>query len=289
MSLVTQAQELDRQARDTVKEIQTIEIQGGKKIVRLANILAKMYALYEKKKPGDEPVEGFASFVSWMREVTKPLSGKGENRGYIYLSVGRQLLGRLPDDLIEELGIEKCRSLARYQKQKHELPEALVEAAKVTPHKEFRENVAIELSGGNPMHEGGPKGCMELVAPRESLKTIHNLIEECRPGSGEGKWVPDHEVIEEALVELKAKYDESESRRQAEISGVPVVTKDDALMWARWRLNDLKMNASDDAIIKMIECALNLPVEEIDKRTSKLIESKAREYQEANDGIREVV
>jgi hypothetical protein len=280
---LSQATAIDHKLREEVAAFASLQNKADKGAVRIARHLAEMYKLFEAKDPR-EKLLGFKNFAEWMRNRMKPIAGRSESRGWFLMSIGKHLVGKFPDEMLEEFGIEKCKTLARYAKQKREIPSRVVDMAKSMSSHEFEETVAVELSKGGDMHEGGPRARIELIGPRDTIRHVEKLLDDCRPYCGEGKHLPDHAIIEEALVKLHQEAEEAERLEQSRVSGVPAVDKETALLLVRAYLIDLPFDQDPfqsrrrDSQVKMIEYALALSREEIETQTDRLLKEAGTEH-----------
>ena len=221
-----QASKIDRDVRKEVEAISKFQTAMGRSWVRVARLLSCMWEIYSRKAAGRELL-GFTDFAPWMADALQPLE-KSRATQYLMLKVGRKLISKVPEATLrelgvngwEDLGIERCRALTRYYETKGRLDRGIIELAVKTPAKDLDEAVAVALYKGAPQHDGGPKKRLELIGPADEIAEVEGLIESCRSYAGEGKWVPDHEVVRFALVELKQVIDESEDRTRRRIGGL---------------------------------------------------------------------
>ena len=202
---------IDARARAIIKEQVGLNKDTSRNMVRLAGELKKGYALFEAKQPGTK-IGGFSNFKAWMVELIEPINMSARS-GFYHLSIGRRLLGLVSGEQLEELGIEKAKTLARVVKSKGKLPEGMLEHAKETKSDDLRKEVDVELYKGNPQHDEGPRDSFTLVAGVKVIKNIQNQIKRLRPAvAEEGAELPpsDAHVVEFALADCLSGIDEAE-------------------------------------------------------------------------------
>lgn len=152
--------------------------------------------------------KGFADFRECMIELLRPLD-LHERMGWYYVSIGRHLLGKIPEAVLADMPFEKVKQLARVAKTKTELPAELIERAKdpEEPAARLREEVDIMLYRGAPDHSEGPKRSLVLVAGKKLIEAIGEKIGRLRPAATEeGASAPasDAEVVDFALADCLA-------------------------------------------------------------------------------------
>ena len=122
-AILNRAQKLYSEARGIVSEEVKLKRQSGRHIVRLASILKDLYETFlQREDPRENLVliprkEGFANFKECMVELLRPLDLQ-ERSGWYYLSIGRHLLGKIPEAELAEMPLEKVKQLARVAKTK---------------------------------------------------------------------------------------------------------------------------------------------------------------------------
>lgn len=125
-AMLTQAQKLYSEARKIVAEEVRLRQKSGHNIVRLASILKDLFETFQQREDPREGLvldpkrEGFADFKEAMLELLRPLD-LGERMGWCILSVGRHLLGKIPESELAEMGFAKVKELARVAKVKNEV------------------------------------------------------------------------------------------------------------------------------------------------------------------------
>ena len=111
------------------KEVNLKE-QSGRHIVRLASILKDLYEIFLHREDPHESLvlvpkqKAFTDFRDCMIELLRPLD-LHERMGWYYVSIGRHLLGKIPEAVLAEMPFEKVEQLARVAKTKAELPAEL--------------------------------------------------------------------------------------------------------------------------------------------------------------------
>ena len=212
-SVLNRAQKLYSEAREIVAAEVKLKRQSGRHIVRLASILKDLYETFQQR---EDPREGlvlvpkrkaFTDFRECMLELLRPLDLQ-ERSGWYYLSIGRHLLGKIPEAELAEMPLEKVKQLARVAKAKSELPAELIERAKdpEEPAAKLREEVDIMLYHGSPDHSDGPKRSLMLVGGEKLIRAIKQMIERLRPAvtADHGHDATDAEVVESALADCLA-------------------------------------------------------------------------------------
>src|SRR5215831_7117165 len=134
-AILKRAQQLYGEAREVVAEEVKLKRQSGRHIVRLATILKELFETFQQR---DDPSKGlvlvpkrkaFTDFRECMLELLRPLD-LHERTGWYYVSIGRHLLGKIPEAELANVPFEKIKQLARVAKTKTELPVELIERAK---------------------------------------------------------------------------------------------------------------------------------------------------------------
>ena len=122
-AMLTQAQKIYGEAREIVAKEVELKRRSGRNIVRLASILKDLYETFQQR---EDPREGlvlvpkrkaFTDFRECMLELLRPLDLQ-ERSGWYYLSIGRHLLGKIPEAELAEMPLEKVKQLARVAKTK---------------------------------------------------------------------------------------------------------------------------------------------------------------------------
>ena len=212
-SVLNRAQKLYSEAREIVAAEVKLKRQSGRHIVRLASILKDLYETFQQR---EDPREGlvlvpkrkaFTDFRECMLELLRPLDLQ-ERSGWYYLSIGRHLLGKIPEAELAEMPLEKVKQLARVAKTKTGLPVELIERAKDPEETaaELREQVDVLLYHGSPDHSDGPKRSLMLVGGEKLIRAIKQMIERLRPAvtADHGHDATDAEVVESALADCLA-------------------------------------------------------------------------------------
>jgi len=213
-AMLTQAQNLYGEARAIVAQEVELKRRSGRNIVRLASILRDLYEVFQQR---EDPHEGlvllpkgraFADFRECMCDLLRPLD-VGERMGWYILSIGRHLLGKIPESELADMGFVKVKELARVAKVKNELPTRIVEQAKdeTVTATELREEVNLMLYKGNSDHSEGRKRSLVLVGGEKLIRGIEKKIEQLRPAvTEEGAELPasDAQVVEYALADCWA-------------------------------------------------------------------------------------
>jgi hypothetical protein len=218
-AILTRAQKLYGEACEIVADEVLVRQKSSRNLVRLAAILKDLYEVFQRKQLGESlklvpRSKGFADFRECMVELLRPLQ-LGERSGWYYLSIGRHLLGKIPEAELNAMTFEKVKLLARVAKAKGEVPPQLVERAKdpKEPTEKLREEVDLALYHGSPDHSEGPKSSFTLVAGRKLIAGIKEKIDRLRPAATEeGASLPasDPEVIEFALADCLAGIERAE-------------------------------------------------------------------------------
>jgi hypothetical protein len=225
-AILTRAQQRYSEGREIVAEEVKLRQKSSRHIVRLASILRDLYeAFLQREDPHERLVllskrKGFADFRECMLELLRPLD-LGERMGWYYVSIGRHLLGRIPEAELVDMPFEKVKQLARVAKAKTELPAELIERAKDTeePAAKLREDVDVMLYGGRPDHSDGPKASLVLVGGQKLIRAIKQMIERLRPAvtAIQGYDATDAEVIESALADCLAGIQEAEDHEKGQL------------------------------------------------------------------------
>jgi hypothetical protein len=127
-AMLAEAKKLYGEAREIVAEELKLRQKSSRQMVRLASILKGLYGTFQQR---EDPREGlvlapkgkaFADFRECMRDLLQPLD-VGERMGWYILSVGRYLLGRIPESQLADMGFAKVKELARVAKAKREIPQ----------------------------------------------------------------------------------------------------------------------------------------------------------------------
>ena len=225
-SLVSRAQQLYHEAGEIVAQEVKLKEQSGRHIVRLASILKDLYEIFLQR---DDPQEGlvlvprkkaFADFRECMIELLRPLD-LHERMGWYYVSIGRHLLGKIPEAVLAEMPFEKVKQLARVAKTKTELPSELIERAKdpEQPAARLREEVDVMLYHGAPDHSDGPKRSLALVGGKKLIDAIQEKIGRLRLATTEDVTSTppsDAEVVDFALADCLAGIRETEVREMGQ-------------------------------------------------------------------------
>jgi hypothetical protein len=226
-SILTRAQELYHEASEIVAKEVKLKEQSGRHIVRLASILKDLYEIFLQRDDPQESLvlvpkkKGFADFHECMVELLRPLD-LHERMGWYYLSIGRHLLGKIPEAELADMSFEKVKQLARVAKTKTELPSELIERAKdpEEPAARLKEEVDIMLCRGAPDHSEGPKRSLVLVGGKKLIDAIQEKINRVRPtATEEGSPVPasDAVVVDFALADCLAGIQEAEDHEMHQL------------------------------------------------------------------------
>jgi hypothetical protein len=219
-TILNRAQRLYSEAREIVAEEVTLKQKSSQHIVRLAKLLTDLYEVFLRREDQNEKLvlapkaQAFSDFRECMIELLRPLD-LGERTGWYYVSIGRHLLGRIPEAELANMPFEKIKQLARVAKSKTELPAQLIERAKdpEEPAAKLREEVDIMLYRGAPDHSDGPKRSLVLVAGKNLIEAIEEKIGRLRPAATEeGASAPatDAEVVDFALADCLSGIQEAE-------------------------------------------------------------------------------
>ena len=218
-SILSRAQQLYAEGRAIVAEEVELKRRSGRNIVRLASILRDLYETFQQREEPREGLvlvpkrKGFANFKECMVELLRPLDLQ-ERSGWYFLSIGRHLLGKIPEAELADMPFEKVKQLARVAKAKRELPAELIERAKdpEEPAATLREEVDILLYHGSPDHSDGPKRSLVLVGGEKLIRAIERMIARLRPAvtTDRGRDATDAEVVESALGDCLAGVQEAE-------------------------------------------------------------------------------
>jgi hypothetical protein len=219
-AIATRAQKLYHEASEIVAEEAKLKEQSGRHIVRLASILKDLYEIFLQRDDPHESLvlvprkKAFSDFRECMIELLRPLD-LHERMGWYYVSIGRHLLGKIPEAVLADMPFEKVKQLARVAKTKTDLPEELIERAKdpEEPAARLREEVDILLYKGAPDHSDGPKRSLVLVGGKKLIDAIREKIDRLRlVATEEGPSAPpsDAELIDLALADCLAGIQEAE-------------------------------------------------------------------------------
>jgi hypothetical protein len=219
-SILTRAQKLYHEAGEIVAKEVKLKEQSGRHIVRLASILKDLYEIFLQRDDPNESLvlvpkgKAFADFRECMIELLRPLE-LHERMGWYYVSIGRHLLGKIPEAELADMPFEKVKQLARVGKTKTELPAELIDLAKdpEEPAARLREEVDILLYRGASDHSDGPKRSLVLVGGKKLIDAIQEKIDRLRSAATEeGSPVPasDAVVVDFALADCLAGIQEAE-------------------------------------------------------------------------------
>ena len=219
-AILTRAQKLYREAGEIVAKEVKLKQESGRHIVRLASIFKDLYEIFLRREDPHESLvlvpkkKGFADFRECMIELLRLLE-LHERMGWYYVSIGRHLLGKIPEAELADMSFEKVKQLARVAKTKTELPAELIERAKdpEEPAARLREEVDVMLYRGSPDHSGGPKRSLALVGGKKLIEAIEEKIERLRPAATEeGASAPasDAQVVDFSLADCLAGIQEAE-------------------------------------------------------------------------------
>src|ERR1019366_1848737 len=101
-SIVTQAQKLYSEASAIVAREVELKEQSGRNIVRLASLLKDLYEIFMLRRDSNESLvlepkkKAFNDFRECMIDILRPLNLQ-ERTGWYYVSIGRHLLGKIPE------------------------------------------------------------------------------------------------------------------------------------------------------------------------------------------------
>lgn len=216
---LTRAQKLYHEAGEIVAKEVKLKEQSGRHIVRLASILKDLYEIFLQREDQHKSLvlvpkkKAFADFRECMIELLRPLD-LHERMGWYYVSIGRHLLGKIPETVLAEMPLEKVKQLARVAKTKTDLPAELIERAKdpEEPAAKLREEVDILLYRGAPDHSDGPKRSLVLVGGKKLIEAIEEKIARLRPATteeGASTLASDAEVVDFALADCLAGIQEA--------------------------------------------------------------------------------
>jgi hypothetical protein len=218
-SILSRAQQLYAEGRAIVAEEVELKRRSGRNIVRLASILRDLYETFQQREEPREGLvlvpkrKGFANFKECMVELLRPLDLQ-ERSGWYFLSIGRHLLGKIPEAELADMPFEKVKQLARVAKVKTELPADLIKRAKdpEEPAAKLREQVDVMLYRGQPDHSDGRKRSLVLVGGEKLIRAIERMIERLRPAvtADQGHDATDAEVVESALADCLAGVQQAE-------------------------------------------------------------------------------
>ena len=226
-AILTQAQKLYGEAHEIVAEECKLRQKSGRNLVRLASILSDLYETFLRREDPRERLvlvprqKGFADFREAMLELLRPLD-MGERNGWYYVSIGRHLLGKIPESQLADMGFEKVKQLARVAKAKNEVPANIVDRAKdeKVSVASLREEVDVLLYKGNSDHSEGPKRSLVLVDGEQRIRGIKKKIDQLRPAvteEGAGIAASDAKVVEYALADCLAGIQEEEDHHMTKL------------------------------------------------------------------------
>ena len=226
-AMLTQAQQLYSEAREIVAEEVKLRQKSSRHIVRLASILRTLYETFQQREDPHEGLvlvpkrKGFADFREAMLELLRPLD-LGERSGWYYVSIGRYLLGKIPEAELADMPFEKIKQLARIARAKTELPAELIERAKdpEEPAARLREDVDVMLYHGQPDHSDGPKQSLVLVGGQKLIRAIKEKIDRLRPAAteeGASQPASDAQVVDFALADCLAGVQEAEDHEMDQL------------------------------------------------------------------------
>ncbi|HLY62806.1 MAG TPA: hypothetical protein VKV95_18840 [Terriglobia bacterium] len=218
-AILTRAQKLYQDGRELVAEEAKLQLKSSHNIVKLATIFAGLYEIFLRKSPGESLVlvprsKGFTKFRECMVELLRPLE-REERTGWYYVSIGRHLIGKIPEAELDGLPFEKIKTLDRVMRAKGEVSPQLIARAKNAeePAARFREEVDLMLFRGAPDHSEGPMRSLRIIAGKTVIDSIKEKIHRLRPAVAEANAsLPpsDAQIIEFALADCLAGVQEAE-------------------------------------------------------------------------------
>lgn len=220
LALTRKYEELNTRALEARSKLLAIEKARSKHLAVTMTAMCEMHNFFKFKPVAYEP-GGFATFEDYVTDWLRPVVGLERRQIFYYISVGKHLRGKVTDQELETLGIEKAKVLARVAESKGKVSKELVEQAHTLTVPALREKVQEIVYHGNPSHEGGNGDrwlTKEVRGPKQWIDDIEFYLRIAR--RQEGNKPSDAELI--ALV-LKPVADEivaAEEERRAQVRGV---------------------------------------------------------------------
>lgn len=219
-AILAQAQKLYREASEIVAEEVRLKKKSSDHLVRIVGILKHLYEVFQSREDPSKPLvlipnsAGFPTFKDAMVTLLKPL-GYEERMGWYCVSIGRLLLGKIPESELADMGFEKAKQLARVAKAKREIPVKILEQARdeTCTAAKLHEEVDLLLYKGNSDHSEGRKRSLVLVGGEKLIRGIQKKIEQLRPAVTEERAsapASDAQVVEFALADCLAGVQQAE-------------------------------------------------------------------------------
>ena len=174
--------------------------------------------------PKGKTLGGFDSFNSWALAAAEEMGMRHRSIHY-YRLCGERLIGQcglLPEDL-QQIGVEKCKALAGYVRDKGGAPsEEIMRMARDPEVKvqDFRTEVSNAVWHESGDHRGGRMEFLEISGPAEWIKNLKVLMETGRLQYGDIS--SDAELICALIGPAIREMVNEEAEARSRISGIPV-------------------------------------------------------------------
>lgn len=218
-ALASRYDRINDRARELISELMKIEVAGSKKRAQMIRVLTEMHSLF-KSKPVELKFGKFEHFEGWLTDLIKPLTGLEKRSAYYYIHIGKHLLGKVTDEELEEMGIERAKELSKVAETKGKVTKEFVEKAMAMTVQDLKEEVRAIVFKGNPSHEqekGGQWATIEIRGPQTWIGVIQAFLTYQRRQEGHKR--SDAEIVgmflDAEVKELKAAEDD----RRKKIAG----------------------------------------------------------------------
>lgn len=217
-AIISRYDRINERARELVAELAKIETTRSKKLAQMIRVLTDMHRLF-KSKPVELKLGKFQHFEGWLEDLIKPLTGLERRSAYYFIHIGEHLLGKVTDEELEEMGIERAKLLSKVAETKGKVSKELVERAMGMGVQELKEEVQAIVFKGNPSHEDtGGWATIEIRGPRTHTSWLQHFIELAR--RQEGHKPSDAEVLHLFLVNDEQELRDAAERQKKEAAGV---------------------------------------------------------------------
>lgn len=193
---------------------------------RMLRPLRDMEKAFREKPPGLALKNGkaeYQNFDEWLADYVEPLTGFKKRQAYYALHIAKNLVDKVTDEELEQVGIEKAKELSKYAESKGTPPAELMEKAKTSTVTELHAEVKSLVFKGNPDHEDRSGwDTIEIEGPRSHTTQIRNFLQLIR--RQEGHKPSDAELLALAVEVQYRELQEAEAKRREEVSGIPAPT-----------------------------------------------------------------
>lgn len=214
--LNAQLQTLRSEALEHQKKLQTV-------FSTMLRPLRDMEVAFRSKPPDRALTNGtveFKTFDDWIEDYVAPLTGFKKRQAYYAIHMARNLVDKVTDSDLEEMGIEKAKELSRFAEVKGNVTKEVIEKAKTSTVAELHSHVKQHTTKGNPDHEDhSPWETFEIEGPKTHITIIRNYLQLLR--RQEGHKPSDAELLALSIQVEYQELQEAEARRRQEISGLP--------------------------------------------------------------------